>query len=367
MNIKRTVYTAGAGLLAACMAAATASAQDFIEYVYGNSAGAVHSVSVANLKNNWVATGVTNSAGNLELIAWAANSGNTELLRKGAATDTTLGNLGSAPVSTLAPTGKFVITAVSSAGEVWLVPWSVSSTGAVTEGTPVFGGYGTAPHMAQINSTHFLLAVVDHAGLLNLSSWVGTSTEFSELSQITGVAATYATVIAVVAPAQFATAIRTTGGDLQLDSWLVSANYEFTHQATISAGGISQVDMAFWSFGVATVVRNSLGDLEVIDWFVDAVDGAFTRGESTDLGAVSQVAASTISGDLFTASVNSTGDVDTGIWGSNGAQLLQGASASQEAATLVSAAPLSSLYTVTATRTAAGKLQVDVWFGEYVP
>ena len=162
------------------------------------------------------------------------------------------------------------------------------------------------------------------------------------------------------------TAIRTTAGDLQLDSWLVSGNYGISHQAIDSAGGISQVDMAFWSWGVATVVRNSLGDLEVIDWFVDVVDGTFTRGESANLGAVSQVAASTISGDLFTASVNSSGDVDTGIWSSNGVQLAQGASASKEAATLVSAAPLSSLYTVTATRTATGNLQVDVRFGEYV-
>jgi len=366
MNIKRGVYTAAAGLLGACMAAATASAQDFIEYAYGNSAGAVHSVSVANLRTDWVATGVTNSAGNLELIVWASNGiEGTQLLRKGSATDTALGNLGSAPVTTLALTSKYVITAVVLNGTVIFVPWSVSSTGAVTPGMWVNAAFGTSARMAQIDSTHFLLAVVDGQGALSLSTWVATSTELNELSQITGAAATYASVIAV--STQYVTAIRTTAGDLQLDSWLVSESYGISHQSIISAGGISQVDMAVWSWGVATVVRNSLGDLEVIDWFVDAVDGTFTRGESAKLGAVSHVAASTISGDLFTASVNSTGDVDTGIWASNGVQLTEGASASEEAATLVSAAPLSSLYTVTAARTAAGNLQVDVWFGEYVP
>ena len=202
MYIKRDVYTAAVGLLAACMAAATASAQDFIEYAYGNSAGAIHSVSVANLRTDWVATGVTNSAGNLELIVWASNGTNgMKLLRKGSATDTTLGNLGGAPVSTLALTGNFVITAVAAAGEVRLVPWSVSSTGAVTEGAHSSAGPGTSARMAQIDSTHFLLAVVGNQGVLELSNWVATSTEIGKLSQITGAAATSAAVIAVSAPA----------------------------------------------------------------------------------------------------------------------------------------------------------------------
>jgi len=63
MNMNRKVYTVGAGLMAACMAAATASAQTYMVFEYGASAGAVSQVSVANLAPNWVATGVRNSAG----------------------------------------------------------------------------------------------------------------------------------------------------------------------------------------------------------------------------------------------------------------------------------------------------------------
>jgi hypothetical protein len=43
MNMNRKVYTVGAGLMAACMAAATASAQTFMVFEYGASAGAVNS------------------------------------------------------------------------------------------------------------------------------------------------------------------------------------------------------------------------------------------------------------------------------------------------------------------------------------
>jgi hypothetical protein len=73
-------------------------------------------------------------------------------------------------------------------------------------------------------------------------------------------------------------------------------------------------------------------------------------------------------GDLiFSASVNSSGNVDAGVWGYNDSQLTAGASAQAEAANLVAAAPLSTgIFSVTASRTAAGNLQVDVWSGDYV-
>jgi len=373
MNIERKAYITAAGLMAACMAAAPASAQDFIEYQYGASPGAVRSVSVANLKPNGVVTGVGNSAGNLELIVWKSNG--TELLRKGSATDTAFRDIGSAPVSTLAMNGKSVITAVAVSGEVELILWSVSSSGAVT---PVmapdpwtFAGYGTSARLAKIDSTHFLLAVVNNQGILYVSSWEtegGGVQVLDQLSVATGAVGTYAAV-AAVSPAEFVTALRTSAGDLQLDSWQVGENYRISHQAMNSAGGISQVDMAVWGAEayLATVVINSLGDLEVIDWSVDPGDGTIARESSENLGSVGQVAASPIGYELFTASVNSSGHVDAGVWNNNGTQITQGASTQEEAATLVSAAPLSAGYsTVTASRTAAGNLQVDVWSGDYV-
>lgn len=127
MNIKRKVYTA-AGVMAACMTAATASAQDFMTYEYGASAGAVSQVSVANLKPNWVVTGVRNSAGEVEVIAWESNG--HALIRKGSATGPTIAN---AKVTTVAVSPNLVVTAaIGTLGFVALYSWSVSASGAVT-------------------------------------------------------------------------------------------------------------------------------------------------------------------------------------------------------------------------------------------
>ena len=107
MNIKREVYTAAAGLLATCMAAATASAQGFMGFDYSASAGAVSQVSVANLKSDWAVTGVRNGSGLIELITWKSNS--IALERMGSATGPAIGN---GPVSTVAVTPELVLTAV---------------------------------------------------------------------------------------------------------------------------------------------------------------------------------------------------------------------------------------------------------------
>jgi len=142
-----------------------------------------------------------------------------------------------------------------------------------------------------------------------------------------------------------------------------------SHQETASAGAVSELAITAWDSGhVATPVRNSAGDLELIDWTLNQTTGAITRNSSVTVGAIGQVAASTIGPLVFTASLNSSGNVDAGVWGYDGAQIEAGHSALEETATAVAATPLSTgLYSVTASRTAAGDLQVDVWSGDYVP
>jgi hypothetical protein len=153
MNINRKVYTAAAALLAGCMTAAAASAQNFMEYQYGASAGAVTQVSVANLAPNWVATGVRNSAGVMEVITWESNG--TQLLRKGSATGNAIDNTG---ISTVALSPTRVITAAIGDGLVELMSWTVSSSGAVE-----FFGYVTneaakSISLAKLDSSR----VIDH-------------------------------------------------------------------------------------------------------------------------------------------------------------------------------------------------------------
>jgi len=365
MNINRKVYTTAAGLMAACMAAATASAQNFMVYQYGNSAGAVSQVSVANLAPNWVATGVRNGAGDIELIAWKSTG--HALLRKGSATSSA-GAVSNASVATVALTPNLVVTGGIYSNTLQLTSWSVSATGAVTYGSYALSFVDASfVRMTKLDS-QLLLAVTDSDGLLNVSMWGMIDGQISPSGNTYGAAGTIPAV-AAVNPSWFVTAIRTSAGNLQLDSWYVNADKAMLHQATASAGAVSQLDITAWDSGhVATPVRNGAGDLELIDWTLNTTTGAIARNSSETVGGISKVAASTIGPLVFTASLNSTGNVDAGVWGYNGTQITAGDSALEEAATAVAAAPLSTgLYSVTASRTAAGKLQVDVWSGDYVP
>jgi hypothetical protein len=361
MNVNRKVCTAAAGLLAACITAATASAQNFMEYQYGASAGAVSQVSVANLKQNWVATGVRNGEGDIELITWKSTGHALE--RAGSATGPAISN---ASLGTVALTPHLVVTAVPTAGGGGeLISWSISASGAVTLGNtaPLPGQWLS---VAKLDSRNVLVGFQDPEGTVGTFLYTVTATAIAYENEVFNTEGTI-TSVAAINSGEFVTAIRTNAGTLQLDSWAVSLGAVY-HQATATAGAISAVSLtADDEGGVATAVRNSAGDLEVIDWAVDPSSGAIARMSSATVGAASQVAASTIGELIFTASVNSSGKVDAGVWGLNGSQLTAGDTAQAEAATLVAAAPLSTgLETVTATRTAAGNLQVDVWSGDYV-
>jgi hypothetical protein len=351
------------GLIAVCMTAATASAQNFMVYQYGASAGAVSQVSIANLSPNWVATGVRNSAGDMELITWKSTG--SALVRKGSATSVAVSN---ASVSTVALTPNIVVTAGITSQGLQVTSWTVSSAGGVA-----FGSYALAltnasfVRMTKLDSLR-ALAAFDNGGVLSVISWSIINGQILPLGTATGAAGTIPAV-AAVNPSWFVTAMRNPAGNLQLDSWFVNADNTMLHEATATAGAVSELDITAWDGGhVATPVRNGSGDLELIDWTVNTTTGAITRNSSETVGAASQVAATTIGSLIFTASLNSSGAVDAGVWGYNGSQITAGPSALHEDATAVAAAPLSTgLYSVTASRTTGGDLQLDVWSGDYVP
>jgi hypothetical protein len=361
MNMKRKVYTIGAGLIAACMAAATASAQTYMVYEYGASAGAVSQVSVTNLAPNWVATGVRNGGGDLELITWESTG--TALVRKGSATTGAINNAGMATVA-LSPT-RVITAVVDPYALVELTSWSVSSAGAVTVGSSMPGEYAKNVRMAKLDSNRVVTAVEDAGGELYVSVWsVSSSGAITEESSTGGFSGATMVSLAAMSNSQVVTAICTSAGDLELDSWNISPTNAITHQHTNSAGAIFAVDITAWADAghVATPVSNGSSKLEVIDWVVNPTTGAITRQSSATVGGAGIVAATTIGTLVFTAVQNSVGKVDAGVWGYSGSQIGQGASAKQEAITAVAAAPLSTgPYSVTATVTTAGDLKVDVW------
>ena len=360
MNIKRNVYTAAAGLLATCLAAATASAQGFMGFDYSASAGAVSQVSVANLKSDWAVTGVRNGSGLIELITWKSNT--IALERMGSATGPAIGN---GPVSTVAVTPELVLTAVPTPdGSSALISWNIGPKGVVTLGNTV-NITGQSLSVAKLNSSRVVTSYVDVNGLVAVYVYTVSSSGMT-LSAGGEVAAGTIPSVAAANKTQFVVAFQTTSGTLEVDAWVVKHDGVVAPTGTGSAGAISEVQIAPDGIGgVATAVRNGGGELEVIDWGVPST-GEIYRASSADVGTVSQIAISTINGQIFTASIGNAGAVDAGVWGYDGLQLQAGASAQGEAANMVAAAPLAGELSVTATRTAAGNLQVDVWLGDYV-
>lgn len=364
MNRRRKGYAAAIGLMAAWLTAASASAQNFMVYQYGATAGAVSQVSIANLSPNWVATGVRNGAGNMELITWKSNG--RALVRKGSATSVALSN---ASMSTVALTPNLVITAGITSEGLQLISWTVSSSGAVTYGSFLLALTNASfVRMTKLDSARLLVAF-DNGGVLNLMMLGLVNGQLLPVADAVTGAGGSIPAVAAVNPSWFVTAMRNTAGSLQLDSWAVGANNAMSHTGTATAGAVSSLDITAWESGhVATPVRNGGGNLELIDWTVNTTTGAITRNSAETVGAVGEVAATTIGSLIFTASLNSTGAVDAGVWGYNGSQITAGTSAVHENANAVAAAPLSTgLYSVTASRTAAGDLQLDVWSGDYVP
>lgn len=364
MYRNRKRYAAAIGAIAACMSAATASAQNFMVYQYGATAGAVSQVSITNLSPNWVATGVRNAAGDMELITWKSTG--SALVRKGSATSVALSN---ASMSTVALTPNLVITAGITSQGLQMIAWTVSSSGAVTYQSFLLALTNASfVRMTKLDSARLLVAF-DNGGALNLLMLGLVNGELLPVADAVFGPAGSIPAVAAVTPNWFVTAMRSPSGTLQLDSWSVGASNAMSHAATATAGAVSSLDITAWDgIHVATPVRNGSGDLELIDWTLNTATGAITRDSAETIGAVSEVAASTIGSLVFTASLTSTGAVDAGVWGYNGSQITAGASAVHENASAVAAAPLSTgLYSVTASRTAAGDLQLDVWSGDYVP
>jgi hypothetical protein len=359
MKMNKKVSVAAAGLMAAYMTAATASAQTHMVFEYGASAGTVSGVSVANLKPNWVVTGVRNGSNDMELIVW--ESLGTSLKRQGSATGPMAG-VGN--IATVALSSSRVITAaVSNSGLLELTSWSVSSSGTVTAGSTTEAESAANLSMTGLDSSHVVVAFSGLNGWLQLDlfsvSANGTIAEESSAFDTGGAAVTSVTALG---NGQIVTAVQDAFADLYLVSWSVSNAFSFQNSAL--AGNIRDVSITSWgSEGhVATALSNSAGDLEVIDWSVNPTTGAITREGSVTKVTASQVAATTIGRYVFTGVVDSHGKVDAGVWGYNGSSFIEAASAEQEAITAVSVAPLSSgNQSVTASRTSSGDLRVDVW------
>ena len=361
MNVNRKAHTAVAGLIT-CVAAATASAQPYIQHVAEAAAGAVSQVSIANLKPNWVVTAVCNSSGNLELGTW--QYANNALTLKSSAQ----ASLAASKVAIADLSSSRVVTAhIDPNSNLVVEVWSISSTGAIG----LEGGYiaeaASTVDIARLSSQRVVTAVRDSSGNLTLHVWGITSSGTVNSKGIVTDGAVSKASVTSMSSSQFVTAVQTSTGNLMLSSWAVDSNGNITYQADANKGTITQVDVTAWGAAghVGTAVRNGSLNLEVLDWLVDPTTGSITLQASKGGGAATKLAVSTIGTLIFTAAKDSSGKLSVGTWaygGSTGTQFLEEASLEYDAASIVAAAPLgSSTHSVTASVNGSGHLELNVW------
>jgi hypothetical protein len=235
MKANRKVYAAAAGWMAALMTVATGSAQTHLVVAYSGSAGPVSGVSVANLKPNWVATGVVDLSGTLELIVWESTG--TSLKRMGSA----FGPVVPFPeLATVAVNPNLVITVERSAGSfMQLTSWSVSSNGTVTLGstTPLVPTvWASEVALARLDASHIVAAFRGELDLFSVGSNGSITQEDAalypspSLSQLTP-------SVAAVGSSEVVTAVVSASSvspsSLEIDTWSVNGN-TITHQMSVN-------------------------------------------------------------------------------------------------------------------------------------
>jgi hypothetical protein len=251
-----------------------------------NGAGGISKVASAQVAQDQFVTAVINSTGNLEVIAWYANLGTNQLSRQGT------GYAG--PVSAVAITspfnlktglaGPFVTASINGSGNLDLIYWRLQSNGAIS-------------YVSEY--------VADRAAAVSVAS------VYSQNGQ-----------------QQFMTATQNGAGNLEVSLWYIDTNNQIQAEGTNTAGGISEVSIACMRdqlSDVVTAVRNSAGNLELIQWYYNRPVGV-SRGNTAYTSAASHVSAAAVplinfSPSLYTADIDSAGQVFVTSWDLNGAFL----------------------------------------------
>jgi hypothetical protein len=309
----RLVWQMASGTFLGLVMAATAAGS--LTPQYSNSAGAVSAVSIAQLAPLEVVTAVRNGSGDLEVIVWQDTG--TAIVQASNATAGAIKKVAIAPVS-----ANQVVTAVAnSTGNLELILWKVDSSGKITK------QYGT---------TYTL--TVTRVSIIGLA--VGS----------------------------FATATRNSSGDLDVEVWTAGAS-SFSLTAGSSGGAVSEVAIAALQYAsvigsqFVTAVRNSGGDLEVINWIVGS--GTLTQGGHATLGAIkhlSVVAIGTLATHTVyaTAVINGSGDLEDIEWsvlGNSVKELGSGTAGAASGVAICQGFP----WAITAVRNGSGDLSVQQW------
>jgi len=189
------------------------------------SGGVISGVAIAAINSSQAVTAVRNSQGDLEVIVWNVGAGTVTRPTGG---DVTVGPV--SQVSIAAAEGNAYTSVINSSRDLEVIYWTVNSKGVLTKG--VSGTAGPASQVAScllgssISSTP-ITAVCGGSSYLDVEAWFptvpsATHTAYQTTSAITSVAVT--TTGSAYYDDYFATAVRTSAGDLEVQIWAYPLN-----------------------------------------------------------------------------------------------------------------------------------------------
>lgn len=359
-------------------------AQDLFP-LYGASAGAVSDVAVATTvppasgRASDVAAAVVNASGELEVIAWQDTT--SKLVRLGSAS---VPGLTSSVAITGLDASRVVTASYSGNFTVAVNTWKIggSDAGLTRQGgnsqEPAF--IGGSIGIARLSATRVAVSFVDPSSsdLFVYAYDISASGVPSQIAAqaVPGVAASGIGLLGItpVSADLVMTAIRDLSGNLKVITWQVTGG-AVNVMDSYTAGAVSKVAIGaeFGSGSVMSTCENGSGDLENIYWNISS-SGHITRDQTVTGGHVAYTAAVWSQGGLRVTAVRGEpgSDLDLERWQdpfleSNGEI---GSFNSSSTITMLSLAsegvgPVTDdeqeNYFVTAARSTAGDLQVEVF------
>ncbi len=312
-------HAVAAGILLALVLAPAAFAQNWVlTSPYGATGGVIGQLAMTTLKTNVVVTAVTNTANDLEVIAW--NDTGTKLVRTGGATGDEIFPLWGVGITALDSSRVVTAAANWNTSDLELTVWKISPTGGVSrQGKIATGGLVTGVSIATLDSGRVVTAVQNSKGNLTVRAWTITSAGVitQEGAWVVNAPASSIAVVGLNA-SQVVTAFRNGKGNLELISFSIDSSGTLTRQGTAVGGGVAKVSAAYWAPAIVTAVETEKTELEIETWSVDA-SGTLGALTSTTGGSVYAVAVCTFPTQPntplpFTAAETSTDKLSLDVW-----------------------------------------------------
>ncbi len=239
----------------------------------GDQAGVVVEIaSVSGASSGQVITAVRTAQGNLRLISWQV-SGSGAISRLGDSGD----QAGTASYIDIARGNRVVTACRNGSGNLMLISWDIDATGTITRKKDRKAGSATSIKIIALNDSLFVTACRAGDGHLLLISWRlnanGTLDRLKDSGTLAGdvgeVSLLKLPLFEAGTSERIATSVRTAEGSLRLIVWSVTAAGAFDRlgDSGSQAGEATMIRSVVTADGrVATAVRAGDGSLKLITW-----------------------------------------------------------------------------------------------------